>query len=331
MQLTRRTTLGLLASTLAAPALGQTARFDSLADRAQALDQLHALIVMKDGETAFENAFRGPGLSTPVNVKSVSKTLLSTLVGIAIDQNLIPGPDATVSDLAPRLIPDAADPQVRSITLGHLMSLRAGLERTSGPNYGPWVGSRNWVANALARPMIDRPGGRFLYSTGSTHILGAALTEATGRSLLDLSRDWLGAPLGIEFPAWTRDPQGYFMGGNNMSVSPRGLARFAEMFRQGGRWNGTQVVSQNWIDIAWTPRTRSPWSRHDYGYGWFLARIGDTNLAYGRGYGGQMVYVIPDHQISVVVTSDPNRPARSGGYVGDLNRMLATDILPALS
>lgn len=200
-----------------------------------------------------------------------------------------------------------------------LVTLRAGLERTSGGNYGAWVSSRNWLADALTRPMVAEPGGRMLYSTGSTHILGAALTEATGQSLLALARERLGRPMGIEIPPWTRDPQGYYMGGNEMALRPRDMLKIAVMVRDKGAFEGTQVISENWIAESLKPRARSPWSGLAYGYGWFLS---DSGYILGRGYGGQIIAAHPERDLAVAITSDPMQPARSEGYFGDLMRLL---------
>jgi len=241
---------------------------------------------------------------------------------------VVPGAVAQLADVAPGLLPRGADPRARGITLGNLASLQAGLERTSGPNYGPWVSSGNWVADALSRPMIAEPGSRMLYSTGSTHILGAALAEASGESLLALARDWLGRPLGIEIPAWTRDPQGYYLGGNEMALSPEAMVRFGEMIRRGGEIDGTRVVSEGWIAASFEPRTMSPWSGLAYGYGWFLGRSGGADVALARGFGGQVIAVVPDRALTIAITSDPTRPARSGGYFGDLLSLI-DDIVAA--
>ena len=133
-----------------------------------------------------------------------------------------------------------------------------------------------------------------LYSTGSYHLLSAALTQASGRSTLALARDWLGEPLGIDIPPWTRDPQGFYLGGNNMMLSPRALLRFGEMYREGGAWRGAQVLPQAWVEASWTPRTSSFFTGHAYGYGWFIVQARGHPVAYAWGYGGQMIYVVPD-------------------------------------
>ena len=318
---------------LPAVALSGRGRAAALAEAEAAaarLDQLHSLVVVADGTERLSRAFRGPPPGRPVNVKSVSKTVVALLTGIAIENGVLPGPEAPLGEVAPGLIPAGADPRVARITLADLLTMRAGLARTSGPNYGAWVASGNWVAHALTRPFRAAPGERFQYSTGSYHVLGAALASAAGRSLLDLARDWLGDPLGLEIPPWTRDPQGVYMGGNNMALSPRALARIGETVRRGGVWQGRQVIPADWIETSWRPRTRSPFSGDLYGYGWFLTRLGGAEAAYARGYGGQMLYVLPERRLTVAITSDPTRPARTHGHVGDLNRLVAERILPAL-
>ncbi|MBT8455230.1 MAG: serine hydrolase, partial [Rhodobacteraceae bacterium] len=327
MTVTRRTFLAGAALTPFS-ARAQSAPFAAAMDRARGLDQLRSLVIGVGGQVVAAEAVRGPALERPANIKSVSKTIVAALTGIAIDQGALGGPGDRLADIAPRLIPPGADPRVGDITVADLLTMQAGLERTSGRNYGGWVASSNWVANALSRPFVRAPGAGMLYSTGSYHVLGAVLAEVTGESLLSLARAGLGRPLGIEIPAWTRDPQGRYMGGNEMAMSPLALFRVGEAFRQGGRFGETQVVSQDWVDQSFTPRTRSFFSGDRYGYGWFLRDARGHRIAYGRGYGGQMLYVVPSLAMTVVVTSDPNRPARSDGHVGDLNRMLEDLIIP---
>ncbi|MFZ3582527.1 serine hydrolase domain-containing protein [Loktanella sp. DJP18] len=319
-----------LAGTLAATAArlpAQAAGWDAIADRARGLDQLHSLIVAQNGTRVIAMAPRGPGLDQLANVKSVSKTLVAALTGAAIDRGELTL-DSTLADAAPSLIPGDADPRVAALTVRDLITMRAGLERTSGGNYGGWVSSGNWVADALSRPFVAEPGGRMLYSTGSIHILGAVLAQAGDASLLDLARARLGRPLGIDIPPWTRDPQGRYLGGNEMALTPNAMLRFGEMVRQGGVWDGQQVLSKAWIDASFVPNTRSPYSGLSYGLGWFLGQAQGQDFALARGYGGQIIAVVPNLATTVVITSDPTLPARSEGYFGTLMDLIARDIMP---
>lgn len=313
----------LLLMLAAALAPGPTrADWNALADRADRdLPRLHALLILHDGRPVVEHVRRGPGLDRPAALKSLSKTVLSALAGIAIEQGRIEGVDKPLVDLLGPL-PDGADPAAGRITLGHALSLRTGLRSTSGGYYGAWVQSDNWVNHVLTRPMADRPGGRMIYSTGSTHLVAAALAASGDADVHALARRWLGDALSITVPDWMTDPQGIHFGGNQMQLSPRALARFGEMYRNGGRHAGRQVVPEDWVRASWTSYGTSPWSNDDYGYGWFITELAGETAYYGRGYGGQALIVVPSAALTLVMTSDPNPPSR-GGYFDRIKRLAA--------
>jgi CubicO group peptidase (beta-lactamase class C family) len=293
------------------------------------LPQLHAVLVARGGTTAIEQRLRGPGLAVPVNIKSLAKSIIAALVGIGISRGLIESVDQPVAALLPDKLPRDPDPRLMRVTVGHLLAMRAGLERTSGPYYGRWVSSRDWVRTALARPFVDEPGGQMLYSTGNSHILSAVLTRVAERSTLAIARDWLGEPLGIEIPSWQRDPQGIYFGGNNMLLSPRDLLRFAELYRTRGSFNGRQILPAAWVDATWEPQARSPHTGHAYGYGWFITKAQGRSVYYAWGYGGQLIYVVPDLGLSVVMTSDSDAPSGRTGYVRELHGLMSDLIIPA--
>ncbi|SFD12953.1 serine hydrolase domain-containing protein [Tropicimonas isoalkanivorans] len=326
--LTRRTFTASIAGSLALPYLSRASAQGAgdIREAIAGLPQLHSIQIQRGDDLILAEAPRGPGLDRPANIKSCSKSIVALLLGSAIARGEIEDVSARLGDVAPGIIPSAATEGVADITLEDLVTLRAGLERTSGPNYGAWVSSSNWVADALSRPMVAEPGGRMLYSTGSTHVLGAALAEATGQSLLAQARARIGTPLGIEIPAWTRDPQGYYLGGNEMALRPTAMLRIAMLLRDEGRWQGEEVIPADWIRASTTPRARSPYSGLSYGYGWFLSPSG---YALGRGYGGQIIAAHPGRGLAVAITSDPTQPARSGGYFGTLIRLLNGPILSA--
>lgn len=298
---------------------------------AEALGRIQTLLVARDGQVVLERRFAGPGPDQPVNIKSLAKSVISALVGIAIDRKLLSGPDQPIAPLLEADLPARPDPRLMRITIGNLLSMQAGLERTSGPNYGRWVGSRNWVEAALAAPFVDEPGGGMLYSTGNTHLLSAILTRVADASTLEIARAWLGRPLDIQIPPWQRDPQGIFVGGNNMLLSPRGLLRFGELYRQRGAIDGRRVLPSGWIEQSWTGRTRSVFTGDAYGYGWFQRPIAGTSLFYGWGYGGQMLYVLPERRLTIVITSTPDMASGRDGYAQQLHQLVAQQIVPTLA
>lgn len=273
--------------------------------QAASLPRLRTLIVARHGRVLLERRFRGPGLDEPANVKSVSKSVLSAVVGVAIAEGHLAGVEQPIAPFFSEYLGADADPRKRRITVGHLLTMQSGLERTSGPGYGPWVGSDNWVRYALQRPMVAEPGGERLYSTGNSHLLSAILTRATGRSTLAYTREKLARPLDIELPPWPADPQGIHFGGNEMRMTPRAMLRFGELYRNDGRYEGRQVVPEAWVRQSLQPHAMVRRSGEAYGYGWFLSRVRGHPMFYAWGYGGQFIFVVPDLELTVVTTSDP--------------------------
>ena len=329
--MTRRTALLLAFLLLFAPAASaqqarppEPASLDAVLDRAEEIAPLETVIVARDGKILAERGYRGNSVESPTNIKSASKTIISALVGIAIDKGVLEGVDQKIAPILRSRLPDDPDPRIEQITIGHLLSMQAGLGRTSGPNYGRWVSSRDWVRAALAMPFDGEPGGQMLYSTGSTHLLSAILTRASGRSTLELAREWLGPLDGFSIAAWERDPQGIYLGGNQMAMSPRSLLAFGELYRNGGMTaEGDQLVSSEWIEASWRQRTKSRYTGDGYGYGWFLRTIGGQDVRYAWGYGGQMLYIAPELGLTVVMTSAEDNPSARSGHRDDLHALLA--------
>ncbi|MGO4135356.1 serine hydrolase domain-containing protein [Rhizobium brockwellii] len=289
-----------------------------------AMRPLKTVIVARDGRVLSERGFRGHSPSESTNIKSASKSIISALVGIAIDKGLLEGPDQKIAPILKADLPATPDPRINDITIGNLLSMQAGLDRMSGPNYGRWVSSRNWVRFALSQPFVDQPGGEMLYSTASTHLLSAILTKVGRRPTLVLAREWLGPVDGFRIGAWERDPQGIYLGGNQMAMSARSLLAFGELYRNGGKTaDGRQIVPADWIAQSWQQRTNSRFSGDEYGYGWFTRQIGGEQVHFAWGYGGQMLYIVPSLDLTVVMTSEESGPSARNGYRDLLHGLLA--------
>ena len=155
------------------------------------------------GDLVFEYDAKGVGPARPANVKSVSKSIISALVGIAIDRRILEGVHQPIARFFPSLTRDG-DPRKARITVEDLLKMQAGLESTSFDNYGAWVRSPNWVTYVLNRPLASDPGTTMEYSTGNTHLLSAILTRATGGSTWAFLQESLGRPLGLTFSRWPR-------------------------------------------------------------------------------------------------------------------------------
>jgi CubicO group peptidase (beta-lactamase class C family) len=274
---------------------------------ASTLPRLRSLLVSRRGELVLERYYHGMRASTPANIKSASKSVMSALVGAALSSGHL----TNVNDpVAPYLAADlgpSVDPRKRAITIEHLLTMRSGLESTSGRNYGAWVTSANWVRYALGQPLIADPGTAMEYSTGNSHLLSAVLTKATRRSTWQFAQEALAQPLGFRLARWPQDPQGVYFGGNDMLMTPRQMVRFGELYLNDGRVGERRILPEGWVARSFVPRGRSRWGNdREYGYGWWIRTLGATTAYYAWGYGGQFIFVVPDSQLVIVTTSDPN-------------------------
>jgi len=308
-----------VASAAAAPIPGAFSP-DALDTAARVLPKLHSLLVSHHGTIIFERYYRGARADRPANIKSASKSIVSALVGIAIDRGLIPHAGTPIARWFPALTRDL-DPRKRAITVEDLLTMRPGLDSTSGRQYGAWVTSRNWVDYVLARPMLAAPGATMDYSTGNTHLLSAILTRAASTSTLRFANDALARPLGFTLPPWPTDPQGIYFGGNDMLMTPRQLLSFGELYLRGGRKDGRQIVPEAWVrqSCEGRPRELPPWARdrgpgsapdplrdRAYGYGWWVHQLGGHDTCFAWGYGGQYLFVVPDLDLVIATTASPN-------------------------
>lgn len=309
------------------------ARYDSAAleralSRAEQLRPLTSLLISHGGELIVENYYNGMRADRTVNLKSISKTLLSPLVGIALRDSLLAGVGQPLHELLPEYFDEVDDPRKRRILLSHVLSMRTGLETTSFGTYGTWISSRDWVRFALEQPFVCNPGRCFEYSTGNSHMVSVILTRASGMSTLAFARQNLFGPLGISLSGWDRDPQGYLLGGNNMSLTPRDLLKFGELYLNRGVDQGRQLVPEEWIEAAWGDYAISPWNGHHYGYLWWSDRWGGERAFFAWGYGGQYLVVVPRLSLVAVVTSSLNQ-RRGFGHTRALRSFFDHYLVPA--
>jgi CubicO group peptidase (beta-lactamase class C family) len=276
--------------------------FDEVFAIAKELPRLHSLLVQWRGSLVLERYYNGLSATRQANIKSASKSIISALVGIAIERKMIPDVDTPIVKYFPELAKDK-DPRKADITIEDLLTMRSGLESTSNRNYGAWVLSRNWVRHALSRPLLSEPGSDVDYSTGNTHLLSAILTRATGASTWQFAQNALARPLGFSLARWPQDPQGIYFGGNDMVLTPRQMVAFGELYLNEGRVEGRQVVPSEWIEDSWIPRGRSGFSGQLYGYSWWMRDLGGYDAYYAWGFGGQYIFVVPDLDLVVVTTS----------------------------
>lgn len=265
------------------------------------------------------------------NIKSASKSVLSLLVGIAVDKGDIESVNQPISIYFENYFSSHPDSVKESITIKDLLTMRAGLETTSFHNYGRWVVSDNWVRFALNQPMEAQPGGDMVYSTGTSHLLSVILTKATGMSTREFAERYLFGPMNIEIGGWDRDPQGYYMGGNNMAFRPRDMLKIGRMVLDNGLYKGQRIVSRQWLEDSFRTYTRSDYNPYNYGYMWWKKPVGKYQVYFAWGYGGQYIFMIPSLDAVVVMTGALAEATQSRSYREPVFALLREEILPFLA
>ncbi len=269
------------------------------------LPRLRSLLVSWRGSLVLERYYGGATAARPANVKSAAKSVMSALVGIAIDRGLLPGVRQPIGGYFPDLLARDADRAKRAITIEDLLTMRSGLEPTSNRNYGAWVQSGNWVRYVLTRKLLAPPGTEMDYSTGNTHLLSAIVTRVAQTSTWQFADRQLARPLGFSLARWPQDPQGIYFGGNDMLMTPRQMVAFGELYLRRGMAGTQRVLSDDWVRTSIVPRSTSYWSGQSYGYGWWIRPVGGYESYHAWGFGGQFIFVVPALDLVVVTTSSP--------------------------
>ena len=277
------------------------------ADQAQAIARMQSLVVIRRGRLVLERYFHGAQATDLADVRSVTKSVVSTLAGIAIERGDLTGLDQTLGELLEGSGAEL-DPWEREVTVRDLLTMSGGWEwhESGAVGYNEWLLSPDHVAYLLARPKSTEPGSTFEYNTAAVHLLGVALEQAVGQSLPRFADDVLFGPLGITERAWEPLENGHVNGGAGLDLTPRDLARLGQLFLQDGYSGGRRILPEGWVAQATTRHylwlSDAGPTRTSYGYLWWTDEDNAAFMAWG--YGGQFVYVAPSRSLVVVATTN---------------------------
>ena len=281
---------------------------DDLADMLAVIDEdnlaIDAVLVVRHGHLVAEAYTQPHQVEDRHKLFSCTKSVVSALVGIAIEQGYIEGVDQPLLSLFPGRAAANLDARKRSMTLGHVLMMATGLDCQDSYLYR-WKGLRemgrsdDWVQYMLDLPMVDEPGSRFEYCNGASYLLSAIVQEATGLSARAYAEQHLFEPLGIDDLRWPSSPEGVTIGWSDLYLRPRDMAKIGYLYLRGGQWDGAQIVPSAWVEAS--SRKHLPATLQDgYGYQWWVR---DDGIYMALGYGGQFIYVVPDEDMVVVFAS----------------------------
>lgn len=281
------------------------------------------VVVLKEGKTVYENYFNGCTSSSTLHVYSVTKSIISILIGIAIDKGYIKSVDQRVLDFFPDYTVQKTE-KIQNITLENLLTMTASYKYKSLP-YENYFTSDNWVNFTLDLLGGEEEIGEFSYAPLiGPDILSGILTKATGQSVLDFATENLFAPLGItvdgnitfnskeeqmafyessDMSGWVADPTGINAGGWGLTLTAMDMAKIGELYLNGGIYNGKQIVSKKWIKDSTMEHSRWKEQNLPYGYLWWIAGDEGEHGYAAMGDGGNVIYVNEDKKIVVSIAA----------------------------
>ncbi|MBU2224204.1 MAG: beta-lactamase family protein [Gammaproteobacteria bacterium] len=321
-------------STAAAEGLNATL-LDDAYQAAAAENGLYAVLIAKRGLLVGEAYYSNKTASDLLHLRSATKTLVSTLVGIAIAEGKIQSIDQPISDFLAAdygdLLTDKAD-----ITLRHLLTMSSGIrwDESTLSGYTDWESASDPIRYVLERDLQAAPGEQFNYNSGASHLLSVILSKATGMSIESYAKEKLFAPLGIIRWQWPKLQDGFHNGAAGLQLTARDLTKLAVLWQQQGRWQQQQLVPASYILTAAEPQrflraSVGGLNLTGYGFLWWLGENNGRDLQLAWGYGGQFVLTMPAQDVTILVMGN-NVPQNLQDQERRLMELVVQKILPAL-
>ncbi len=303
---------------------------------AKKLVNTHSVLIAKENKLVFETYFDGFNSNIPHDLRSASKSISSAMIGIAIDDNILESVDQKLYDFIPEAYQYTKDSLKSKIRIKDLLTMSSGLDvnnLASENYYQDSNNSKNWLTTVLEAPMVKEPGTYADYGSANPFLLGVCLNERLEKPLQIYMDEKLFAPLGItNYINQTDDTETIPYFGGGMLLTPRDLLKFGQLYLNKGKWNGKQIISENWVAESFTKHVQlqDVKDKNEYGYLWWH----DTYVINGRaiksiearGAGGQFIFVMPELESVVVITSG-NFRNRKGNQPREI---LKEYILPAI-
>ncbi len=278
------------------------------------LESIYGLLVVKNGHLIAEKYFRRGAVDQKGNRQSVTKSVTSALVGLALDQGCLSSVDQKMMEFFPELADQITDQRKDQITIRQMLQMRAGYPwEESTPELFQVLYTGFRPSTLVDVPLVRDPGTGFDYSNLTSHLLGIVVARACDTDLKSYAQEYLFSPLGAEVGFWQRDWEGYYLGYAEIEITARDMAKFGLMYLDDGEFEGNQIVTAEWVrdslqiysEDAWYYGVGKNWRDSGYGYQWWSIRAGDHRYNLAWGHGGQQIALLDELDMVIVATADP--------------------------
>jgi CubicO group peptidase (beta-lactamase class C family) len=280
---------------------------------AEKLKNIYSLIIVKNGFLIGERYLNGQGLLDARSTASVTKSIISTLTGIALEKNILTSLDQKMMEFFPEIDWPNLDSRKSQITIGQILKMRSGYPWEEFTGDLDLLFSRyNWISLLEEFPLHSDPGAQFGYSNLTAHMMAIILARAANTSLLSFGQTHLFDSLNVEPEFWPTDSLGYHYGSGGIELTPREMAKFGLLYLNNGMFSGSQIIPLEWITESLTPYSFNVFNGKiliyfdllDYGYMWWSSKAGNYQVNFAWGHGGQMIVLIADLNMVIVSTAD---------------------------
>lgn len=300
---------------------------------------IHSIVLIKNGKMVLEEYFYGYTRDTSHFLASVSKSITSILIGIAIDQKIASDVEAKAYEFFPEYTGTRWVDQKYPITLHHILTMSAGLDWEANkfsrrdPLHTTYqmYDSGNPIAFVLDRDVIEAPGEKFNYNSGLTILLGGIVKNTSGQYIDDFAGQYLFSPLGISEYHWDKFWNGHIQTDGGLHLRPRDMAKIGYMIMKNGKWKDRQIVSREWV--AQSTKNQIDARGIGYGYQWWIGKTivnnRTINVLFASGHGGQKIFIIPELDLVAVFTSRVFNSKGHSGPEGFLLKYIIPSIVPS--
>jgi CubicO group peptidase (beta-lactamase class C family) len=270
---------------------------------------IHSMLVVRHGAIVVDAYFYPYDPAVPHDIASVTKSVTSILTGIAIDTGYVKSVKQPVLQLLNTAPPAAVDPRRSRMTVESLLSMTSGMTcgainaaHTAEAELDEMRHTPDWIRYAVNIPMRSEPGSQFAYCSVNNHLLSAVITARTGESLEAFARRNLFDAMGIRQLLWPADPQGLSHGWGDLHLYPRDMAKLGYLYLHAGKWDGRQLVSEEWVRTSLEPHATVR-AGVGYGYSWWINVARESHIPEAEGRAGQRISIVPDKDAVVVFTA----------------------------
>ena len=294
-----------------------------------AYPDITGVVVVRGGAIAFEHYYGSNyEQDDPVKIRSITKSVTGTLIGMAIDDGLL-SLDSALGEVIPDLIPANADQLTPTITVENLLTMTSGWAWDIHADYPSLIAADDYTQLTLGLPVAYEPGSFYAYNTGGSHLLSVIVEAVTGERTIQFADKRLFGPIGIDRPRWQRSPEGPVCGGFGLELTARDLARFGLLALRSGQWDGEQLVSPDWFAAATTYKSSGDSTGYAaYGYQWWVIPESPYGAYFGLGFGSNYLYIAPALDLIVVVLKGFETPPNPVSIVRPL---IESYFLPAFT